>query len=343
MSSSELFYQRIQKMWPQLTKPFECSSVGRSVWQLVNTLVPFFGLMVLMYYSLSIHYGLTLLLSVLTAGFWLRIFILFHDCCHQSFFSSRRANDVFGFLLGVLVFTPYRFWKKSHAIHHANNGKLEGRGIGDVATLTVQEYLQRSTWKRFTYRLYRNPVLQFVFAPVIYFSVFYRFSQKYARTWRRERRSIYATNACLALILSGLVLLVGWKSVVLILLPTFMMTTGVGVWLFYVQHQFEYAYWAVEKEWDYVKAALKGASHYRLPKVFHWLTGNIGFHHVHHLNPRIPNYRLPACYKANDFFHNSPSLGFFESFKTMFLALWDEEEQKMISFSAFKRGKVVVS
>jgi acyl-lipid omega-6 desaturase (Delta-12 desaturase) len=336
LDTGEQFYDRIRKMWPQLTRPFECSSVGRSIWQLCNTLVPFFGLLVLMYYSLSVHYVLTLTLSVFAAAFWLRIFILFHDCCHQSFFSSRKANDWFGFFLGVLVFTPYAFWKKSHAIHHANNGKLEGRGIGDVYTLTVREYKDSSLWRRLLYRIYRNPLVQFVIAPVLFFSVYYRFSQEYARTWKKERMSVYATNACLVAILGFLTLWLGWKNVVLVLLPTFMITTGIGVWLFYVQHQFEFAYWAVEKEWDYVKAALKGASYYKLPKLFHWITGNIGFHHVHHLNPRIPNYRLPACHEAHDFFHTSPSLTLVESFKTMFLALWDEDKNVMVAFSSLK-------
>ncbi len=269
-------------------------------------------------------------------------FVLFHDCCHGSFFRSRRANDFLGFFLGVIVLTPYKFWRKSHAIHHAQSGKLEGRGIGDITTMTVQEYRDSRPAKRFMYRVFRNPILQFLIAPALYFGIYYRFTQQYALSWKEERKSVMLTNAVLALFIGVLVSWIGWQDFLWLFIPTFMITTSAGVWLFYVQHQYEHTYWRPESEWEYFRAAVHGASFYKLPRVLQWFTANIGFHHVHHLNPRIPNYRLKDCHEANEFFESAEVLTFWKSLRMMFLLLWDEQQQRMITLAEYKKRSVTV-
>ena len=320
--------------WKEIVVRYQQPALRKSLWQLANTLIPYGALWYLMYLSLSVSYWLTAALVVLAAGFLIRLFIIFHDCGHGSFFTSRKANDVVGFITGVLSFTPYFHWRREHALHHSSAGDLDRRGAGDVWTLTVQEYLDASRWKRFLYRLARNPFILFVLAPAFLFMVKQRFSSKDAP--RRERNSVYWTNLALLGLAAGLSSLVGLKEYLLLQMGIFMVGGTAGVWLFYVQHQFEGVYWERKQEWDYCAAALQGSSFYRLPKVLQWFSGSIGFHHIHHLSPRIPNYNLEKCHRAEPLFQTVKPVTFFASLKALTFRLWDEQRRKLVSFRALK-------
>lgn len=321
--------------WKKIVARYQRPAVWRSVWQIVNSLVPYVALWYLMYLSLAVSYWLIIPLAVLAAGFLLRVFIIFHDCGHGSFFKSRRANDILGFLTGVLVFTPYYHWRWLHARHHATSGDLDRRGTGDIWTLTVQEYLEASRWKRFAYRLARNPVILFLVAPLFLFIVSQRFSR--ADAPKRARHSVYWTNLAIAGWVGSLILLFGLKAYLVIQLLVGSVASTVGVWLFYVQHQFEGVYWQRSEEWDYAEAALKGSSFYKLPKVLQWFSGNIGFHHIHHLSSRIPNYRLEDCHKAHPLFQSVKPVTLLASFKSFTFRLWDEQRQRLVGFGHVRR------
>jgi omega-6 fatty acid desaturase (delta-12 desaturase) len=273
-------------------------------------------------------------LAVLAAGFLVRIFIISHDCGHGSFFPSQRANDILGFITGALTFTPYYHWRWEHALHHASSGDLDRRGSGDVWTLTVQEYLEAPRWKRFAYRLARNPVVLFGLAPLFLFIIKMRIPA--AKAPRRERHSVAWTNLAIVGLGAASSLIFGLKAYLLLQLLIIMMSGTVGVWLFYVQHQFEGVYWDRSAEWDYTTAALKGSSFYKLPKVLQWFSGNIGFHHVHHLSPRIPNYHLEKCHQAEPLFQTVKPVTFFASFKSLTFRLWDEQRQKLVGYRALR-------
>jgi omega-6 fatty acid desaturase (delta-12 desaturase) len=300
------------------------------VWQLANTVIPYFLLWYVMLQSLNWSYWLTLGLSVIAGGFLLRIFIIFHDCGHGSFFRSRRANTTVGLLAGLLLFTPYYQWRHQHAVHHATNGDLERRGSGDIHTLTVREYLARSPWGRLRYRLFRHPLVLLGIGPLYTFLIGQRFVTPGAA--RRERLNVYFTNVALVVGVTAAMLLVGWREYLLVQLPIVVVAATAGVWLFYVQHQFEEAYWAEHAEWDYATAALAGSSYLKLPSVLQWFTGNIGLHHIHHLSARIPNYALQQCHDENPQLHAAHVLTISSGMKTLALSLWDEERRRMISF-----------
>lgn len=317
-------------LWKQVVARYQTPSVGRAVWQIVNTLVPYAVLWCLMYLSLTVSYWLVAPLAVLAGGFLVRVFIIFHDCGHGSYLKSRTANDVLGFVTGVLTFTPYYQWRWEHAIHHSSAGDLDRRGTGDVWTLTVQEYLEASRWKRFAYRLARNPVVLFVLAPLFLFLVMQRLPL--SKSPRRERFSVYWTNLAIAAVATGLIWAFGLKAYLVIQLTVMMVAGSAGVWLFYVQHQFEGVYWERGQNWDYVTAALKGSSFYRLPKVLQWFSGNIGFHHIHHLSPRIPNYHLEKCHKAEPLFQTVKPVTLLASFKSFTFRLWDEQRRKLVGY-----------
>jgi omega-6 fatty acid desaturase (delta-12 desaturase) len=316
--------------WKEIVARYRQPSVWRSVWQIVDTLVPYAALWYLMYRSLSVSYWITLLLAVLAAGFLVRVFIIHHDCGHGSFFKSQKANDIWGFITGVLTFTPYYLWRWKHAIHHAASGDLDRRGWGDVWTLTVEEYLGASRWKRFAYRLVRNPVVLFVIVPVYLFVVEYRFAP--SKAGKRERHSVYSTNLGVLGMATALSLIFGIKAYLLIQLALIAVSGSAGVWLFYVQHQFEGVYWQRHGHWDYTAAALEGSSFYKLPRVLQWFSGNIGFHHIHHLSPRIPNYNLEKCQNAEPLFQNVPAVTLLASLKSFTFRLWDEQGRKMVGF-----------
>ncbi len=320
--------------WQKIIKKYENPHLWRSIWQLTNTLVPYFALLYLMYRSLFISYWVTVLLSVLAAGFLVRIFIIFHDCGHGSFFKSQLANDLCGFITGVLVFTPYYHWWHSHARHHATSGDLDRRGIGDVWTMTVEEYLKSPFWKRFGYRFSRHPVGLLVLGPTYYFLIRNRFYPP--RAGHRERLSVHMTNLAIVTVAAWVGLWIGFKEYLLIQLPVIVVSATAGVWLFYVQHQFDGAYWERHGKWDYVDQAIKGSSFYKLPKILQWFTGNIGFHHIHHLSPRIPNYYLEKVHRASTIFKKVKPITLLVSLRSLRFRLWDEKGQKLVSFRFLK-------
>jgi omega-6 fatty acid desaturase (delta-12 desaturase) len=283
-----------------------------------------------MYLSRAVSWWITIPLAVLAGAFLVRAFIIFHDCGHGSFFKSRAANDFWGFLSGVLTFTPYYHWRWEHSLHHATSGDLDRRGTGDVWTLTVQEYLESSRWKRFSYRLARNPIVLFVLAPIFLFLIKHRVPKANAN--RRERYSVYWMNLAILGVAVALSAVFGIKAYVLIQLTALLVAGSAGVWLFYVQHQFEGVYWERRDEWDYAAAALQGSSFYKLPRVLQWFSGNIGFHHIHHLSPRIPNYNLEKCHQADPLFQTVKAVTLFSSFKSLTFRLWDEQRRKLISY-----------
>jgi omega-6 fatty acid desaturase (delta-12 desaturase) len=288
-----------------------------------------------MYRSLDVSYWITLPLAVLAGALLVRVFIIFHDCGHGSFFKSKTANDVVGFLTGILTFTPYYHWRWEHAIHHASAGHLDKRGTGDVWTLTVQEYLESSRWKRFAYRLARNPIILFVIAPLYLFLIRQRFVSPKANS--RERWSVYWMNLAIFGMAAGLSAIYGIVPYLIIQLVVIAVAGSAGVWLFYVQHQFEDVYWERGDQWDYTAAALQGSSFYKLPRILQWFSGNIGYHHIHHLSSRIPNYNLEKCHKAHPLFQGVKPITLFSSLKSFKFRLWDESNKKLIGFRQLRK------
>jgi acyl-lipid omega-6 desaturase (Delta-12 desaturase) len=315
--------------------PFEKTDRKSSIRQLCNTLIPLFLLWFAAYASLSVSYWLTLLFAIAASGFVVRTFILFHDCCHQSFFKSRSANDILGTIMGVLTLVPYQQWKHSHAIHHATSSNLDKRGVGDMWILTVDEYLSSPLWRRISYRIYRNPIVMFGAGPVFVFLLQYRFNSKGAK--RKERINTYVTNVSIVALYALLTWAIGWQAFVMIQGPIFFVSGLLGIWLFYVQHQFEDSYFENEDEWSYVKAAVDGSSYYKLPRLLQWITGNIGFHHVHHLSPKVPNYNLEKAHEAVPPLQKATTVTVSTSFKALRFRLWDEQNKTFIGFSEIKQ------
>lgn len=313
---------------------YEKSTTKNSVWQLINTFVPFFLLWYAAYKSLAVSYFLTLALSVIAAGFLVRIFIIFHDCCHRSFFRNRTINTVLGTITGVLTLFPYHQWAHEHSVHHATSSNLDKRGTGDLWLLTIDEYRVASLWTKIGYRLYRNPFVMFVLGPIYQFLIKNRFNRKGAR--RPEVLNTYLTNVLIAAVVSLLVWGIGWQSFLLVQLPIFLISGSAGIWLFYVQHTFEDSYFEVDNNWEYVKAAVEGSSYYKLPKILQWLTGNIGYHHVHHLSPRVPNYKLEAAHNNTPSLQNVPTVTLLTSLRSLRFHLWDEKNSNFIGFKDLK-------
>lgn len=320
-----------------VVEPFSKAETQTAVRQLVITLLLYVTGWVAMYFSLQVGYWLTLLLAIPTAGFMIRIFIFFHDCGHNSFLPSTRANRRLGFWLGILVFTPGEQWWKSHAIHHATSGNLDRRGVGDVTTLTVDEYLKLPILGRLGYRLFRHPLVMFGLGPLFMFLIKHRIA--YPRFGKRETLSVVWTNLGILALAVGLNLLMGFQNYLLIQLPILWLGGMSGIWMFYVQHQFESSYWARHPEWEYIASAFEGASYYQLPKVLQWFTGNIGFHHIHHLSPKVPNYRLENAYNSDEILRRPLTLTIRESLRTIPLTLIDEANDRMISFRDLRQMK----
>jgi len=320
--------------WKAAVAGHQTPVLRSSLWQLGNSLVPYLVLWGLMVWSLNISYWITLALAVPAAGFLVRVFIIFHDCCHGSFFKSRRANHLVEFVTGVLTFSPYRQWGHLHARHHATAADLDRRGTGDIWTLTIQEYLEASRGKRLAYRLARNPVVLFVIAPLYLFLVEHRLPSRAVS--KRQRRGVHWTNAALLAIVVLMSLTIGIKAYLLIQLPILMIAAAAGVWLFYVQHQFEGVYWERRQNWDYVKAALCGSSFYKLPRLLQWFSGNIGFHHIHHLSPAIPNYKLEKCHLENLPFQKIKPVTLWSSKKALWFRLWDERQRRLVGYDRLR-------
>lgn len=297
---------------------------------MINSIVPYIGLWVAMIYSLNISYWLTLGLSIIAAGFLARIFIIFHDCGHGSFFKSKKLNKIVGIITGMLVFTPYHKWHYQHKIHHKTVGNLDKRGVGDVKTLTVEEYKNLSRGKQLVYRIYRNPVMLFIIAPFFLFTVVNRFPKK--ELPGNINRYTHLTTLGIIVAVTAMSLLIGIKSFLLIQIPILYVASGFGVWLFYVQHQFEDTVWERESSWNFRNVAMEGSSYLKLPKIIQWFSGNIGYHHLHHISPKIPNYKLEACYNENSLFQKKP-VTLMEGLKTIRYNLWDETEKRLVSFS----------
>jgi omega-6 fatty acid desaturase (delta-12 desaturase) len=285
--------------------------------------------------TIGISYWLTLFLSVLAAGFLVRIFIIFHDCGHGSFFQSNKLNKFVGIITGLIVFTPYHKWHHSHKIHHQTVGNLDKRGTGDVTTLTVEEYSRLTRWQKFGYRFYRNPFFLFGIAPILLFTIGHRFTNKEMSV--REKLYVHLTTLALIVAITILVLAIGWKTFLMIQLPVLYIGTVHGVWLFYVQHQYRHVKWTETEGWDYKTIALGGSSLFKLPALLNWFTGSIGYHHIHHLSPLIPNYNLKRCHNENSLFQQVKPLTFFTAFESLFLRLWDEKNQMLIKFSEIRR------
>jgi omega-6 fatty acid desaturase (delta-12 desaturase) len=321
--------------WKQIVAQYQEPNRWRAVWQIVNTFGTYAGLWVAMYWSMKWSWWCTIPLAVLASGVLVRVFILFHDCGHGSFFASRRANDVWGFIGGLLTFTPYYHWRWEHALHHATAGDLDRRGVGDLWTLTVQEYLESSRWRKFSYRIARNPIVLFVLAPVLMIAVWQRFPSK--QSTRSERSSVWWMNLAIVGMVIGMSMIFGFVPYLVIQGIIMTVAGSAGVWLFYVQHQFEDAYWERGEDWNYTAAALKGSSFYQLPKILQWFSANIGFHHVHHLSPRIPNYNLERCHRSDPMFHEVPPVKLLASLKLSTLRVWDESAQKLIGYRRLRK------
>ena len=336
MNTKQMTNNLVQRnsSWQQVVHGYQNPDFKRSIWQIANSFIPYLILWFLMVLSLRVSYWLTLALAIPAAGFMMRIFIIFHDCGHGSFFKSQRPNDAIGILTGIITFTPYYNWRHNHAVHHATTGDLDRRGVGDVYTMTLKEYVAASSWKRLSYRVTRNPLVMFTVGPLLIFLIVNRFS--FGAAGKRERYSVYWTNLALLGIVLLASLTIGLKAYLLVQLPILAIGTSLGVWLFYVQHQFEGVYWARHEQWDFYSAGYKGSSFYKLPGVFQWFTGNIGFHHIHHLNPRIPNYFLQKCYEENSIFQEVRPLTILSSLKSLKFRLWDEDQSKLVGFGIIK-------
>jgi omega-6 fatty acid desaturase (delta-12 desaturase) len=317
--------------WRRAVEPYLGPNARRASFQLVTTL----GLLAAAMWAAHVLHPHALALSILLilpiAGLLVRTFVLMHDCAHGSFFASRRLNDAVGFVTGVLTLTPFAQWRRDHALHHASSGDLDRRGNGDIPTLTVREYLAKSSRAQLTYRVVRHPASLLLGGPV-HLAVGQRFRGRSTATGGPQIVSVWATNAAILIVLAGAFWLVGWKTVLIAYLAPYYLAALAGVWLFYVQHQFEDAYWTPHGDWDYVEAALRGSSHLQLPGVLRWFTGNIGLHHVHHVAPRIPNYRLQQCHDENATFHHSPTITLRSGMAALRLALWDEDRGRLIGF-----------
>jgi omega-6 fatty acid desaturase (delta-12 desaturase) len=329
---------RAARPWREIVAPYARSDAWRGLGQLVVTGVPFLALVAVMLFGLSAGFWPAIALALPAAALLVRLFSIQHDCGHRSFFRSPWANDLLGRVLGCFTFTPYGYWRRAHAVHHATSGNLDRRGTGDIVTLTVREYLSRRAWRRFTYRLYRNPFVMFGIGPAYQFVIRHRIPTGSPIRNRKEWISVLGTNALIAAKVVVAALVVGLWPALFGYLAIVVIAAAIGVWLFYVQHQFEHTYWATDATWDFHAAALEGSSFYDLPRFLHWLTGSIGFHHIHHLSSRIPNYRLRECFEQNPELWRARRLSLRASVKCITLALWDEERGSLLSFGQIRKA-----
>ena len=338
MTSSEATASRAGSLdWNTLLAPYRRPETWRAVFQLANTALPLAVVWLAMLWSLSVSYWLTLALAVPAALLVARMFMLQHDCGHGAFFKSQRVNNAVGFAIGVLTLVPYEYWRKTHAIHHATSGDLDHRGFGDIDTLTVREYLSRPRWKRLLYQLYRHPLVLLVVGPTYQFIVKHRFPADIPREWKREWASVHWTNVALLALVALMALTIGLDRFLLVQLPITLIAGSVGVYLFYVQHQYEDTYWRYREAWNYYAAGLEGSSHLVMPKPLQWFTANIGLHHIHHVASRIPNYHLQRCFDEVAEVRRVTTLTLRESVKTLRLTLWDEDERRLIGFRDLRR------
>ena len=318
-------------VWHESLAPYARANTRRAMLDLATAVVPYAALSVLMYFALSVSYLLVLAIAVPAAGFLLRTYMVFHDCAHGSFLPSRPANTWLGRVLGLLVFSSFDSWRHSHAVHHATAADLDRRGVGDVHTLTVAEYRGLPWRRRLGYRLFRNPVVMFGLGPIWAMFVQPRLVSRSMRP--RIRRGVIVTNVVLVVLVGALCALVGWREYVLVQAPTAVLAGAVGVFLFYVQHQFEGTHWTNGEQWTFADAALEGSSYLKLPKVLQFFTASIGLHHVHHLSAKIPNYNLQRAHDDNPIFDAVPALSLWDGLRAVRLKLWDEDRGELVTFA----------
>jgi omega-6 fatty acid desaturase (delta-12 desaturase) len=323
-------------LWYRNLADYAESDFRKSLWQLFDTFIPYCIVWALMLRTVQqgYPYWVTLTLAMVAGGITVRIFILFHDCCHGSFFASRRANTILGYVSGIVTFTPFEDWRYAHNLHHATAGNLDRRGVGAIWTMTKEEFLSAPIRKRLAYRIYRNPFVLLGPGSALLFLFFQRFTTRGAG--KKERNSVIFTNLALLVVMIIASLTIGFRTYVLIQLPIIVIGGAFGLWLFYVQHQFENVYWARQEVCAPLRVALEGSSYLKLPKILQWFTGNIGLHHIHHVRPSIPNYTLQQCYDDIVAFQAIKAMTIRTSFKSLRLSLYDEKQQKMISFRALK-------
>ncbi|MEO6759330.1 MAG: fatty acid desaturase [Saprospiraceae bacterium] len=328
---------------PALVKAYQLPDTKKAVIQMFNSFLPFVAIWVAMYLLLDVSIWLTLALAVVNGFFLVRIFIIQHDCGHQSFTKNRQANDIIGEICSLISFMPYRYWAKSHNYHHGHNGLLhEHRDIGDIELLTVQEFKVLSRWQKLRYLLFRSFPVLFVIGPAWYLLIQNRLPLINLKGWEHARRSLIKHNLLLVGLHVSLIMLLGYKAFLFVHLPILLVFALVAVWFFYVQHQHETAYKQWKDKWDYIRSAVQGSTYYTLPKMFHWLTGNIGYHHIHHLNPLVPNYQLARCHHENPVLDKvANKITFIQSLRCIFNKLWDEDQQRMISYREYMRRRRV--
>lgn len=324
--------------WRETLAPFARPCPRRGLLAVATSALPYLALTVAIYLTLGVSVPLTVALTILAAGFLVRVFVVFHDCAHGSLLPSRRANAALGTALGLLVLSPFVRWRHDHAVHHATAGDLDRRGVGDIITLTVDEYAARSPRGRLGYRLLRNPLLMFGLGPIIAMVIGPRIVGRGARP--RMRNSVLATDAAIFVLAGSLLWLIGWKDLLLVWAPAAMLAGSVGIWLFYVQHQFEDTYWQSSDDWTYSDAALRGSSYLKLPRVLEFFTGNIGLHHIHHLNARIPNYHLRQAHRSSPMFASVPTLTLWDGLRAVRLKLWDQRSGRLVTFAQARRRRL---
>lgn len=333
-------HQATRPDWFQTVAKYAKSDLRKSIWQIIDTLIPYLALLVLMVYTVKggYPYWTTLVLCIPAAALLVRIFIIFHDCCHKSFFASRRANIILGYVMGIVTLTPYEDWWHKHARHHATFGDLDHRGVGDVWTITTDEYIMSSPLKRIAYWLYRNPFVMFGLGPSLLFFGSFRYPHK--GSGKRQCVSVIITNLAIVAIIMTASVTIGLRTYLLVQLPPMIAAGTMGIWLFYVQHQYDGVRWFRHDNWDPITVALEGSSYYKLPKFLQWVTGNIGFHHVHHVHPLIPNYNLPRCCAEVPALQQVKPLTLGKSLRSLRMNLWDEQQQKLVRFRSLRHGSL---
>lgn len=324
------FYNKNKELL-KLTINYSRPVLSKSIWQIINSIGPYILLWPVMIYVSQFSWWLVVPLAIIAAGFVMRQFIIFHDCGHGSFFRSEYTSEMVGFVTGMLTLTPYYRWSNSHMTHHKTAGNLDKRGIGDVWTMTLEEYKNATSWQRRKYRIYRNPFIMFFIGAPLMFLISHRFTRKDFS--RKERLSVYFTNMGILAMVLGISAFAGFKTYLIIQLMVTFFASVVGVYLFYVQHQFEDVHWYDDENWDYGAVAISGSSYFKLPRILQWFSGNIGFHHIHHLSSRIPNYNLEKCHRENAEFQTATTITLRDSFATLKLKLWDESQKKLVTFA----------
>ncbi|HUY72070.1 MAG TPA: fatty acid desaturase [Gaiellaceae bacterium] len=333
---NELAAPNADESWRKTLAPYMAPSLRRSLLNLATSVCAYLALVAAMYFALRVSDLLVLALALPAAGFLIRTFIVFHDCAHASFLPSKRANAALGAVLGVLLWFPFQAWRYKHAVHHATSGDLDRRGVGDVQTLTIDEYRARPWWGRLGYRLFRNPLVMFGLGPLWVVVIGPRLVSPFAP--RRIQGSVLGTDLALVLVCAVLWWLLGWEGFLLVQVLPLVLTGAAGIWLFYVQHQFEDAYWQTNEHWDYDQAALEGSSYLKLPRILRFFTGNIGLHHVHHLSARIPNYNLQRAHDETAGFGAVPTLTLWDGLRAVRLKLWDERQHRLVTFRQARAG-----